>query len=363
MLFRSYSEDLGLLNSDLRGIRVRPAPGVVPPGVNAAEIYALPMWNVGEVQAIRDEARQVALQERQAAGAPAAQAVPVAAVGVAALPAVAGPLVPAGAAPHACGVLKWMAAETAAGYRYGDPVVGVTAASARGAKAVHVENGIPIFVECVDGADFTVFMSRPAKCDHRILAVEMNALGQPERTLKDAASALSETAVKWTLTGPRTSKWCISYLAIEGLGFEGHHERLRQVTRADSSSWGIQEHFQISMSLRQALLVDQLNGCNLLSVEVQFRRLQTIEYSYAEKAREQESKAVGGRLTLEEQTTFGGMTRQYSTLMICPELLDYVRAETEREATLAKSLRKAREEREALRKGQNQKTKGKQEDP
>ena len=358
-----YSEDLGLLNSDLRGIRVRPAPGVVPPGVNAAEIYALPMWNVGEVQAIRDEARQVALQERQAAGAPAAQAVPVAAVGVAALPAVAGPFVPAGAAPHACGVLKWMAAETAAGYRYGDPVVGVTAASARGAKAVHVENGIPIFVECVDGADFTVFMSRPAKCDHRILAVEMNALGQPERTLKDAASALSETAVKWTLTGPRTSKWCISYLAIEGLGFEGHHERLRQVTRADSSSWGIQEHFQISMSLRQALLVDQLNGCNLLSVEVQFRRLQTIEYSYAEKAREQESKAVGGRLTLEEQTTFGGMTRQYSTLMICPELLDYVRAETEREATLAKSLRKAREEREALRKGQNQKTKGKQEDP
>ena len=45
--------------------------------------------------------------------------------------------------------------------------------------------------------------------------------------------AMSETAVKWTLTGPRTSKWCISYLAIEGLGFEGHHERLRQVTRAD----------------------------------------------------------------------------------------------------------------------------------
>ena len=128
------------------------------------------------------------------------------------------------------------------------------------------------------------------------------------------------------------------------------HERLRQVTRADSSSWGIQEHFQISMSLRQALLVDQLNGCNLLSVEVQFRRLQTIEYSYAEKAREQESKAVGGRLTLEEQTTFGGMTRQYSTLMICPELLDYVRTETEREATLAKSLRKAREERELARK-------------
>lgn len=65
---------------------------MVPPGLNAAEIYALPMC-VGEVQAIRDEARQVAFQERQAVGAPGAQAVgPAAAVGVAALPAVAGPL-------------------------------------------------------------------------------------------------------------------------------------------------------------------------------------------------------------------------------------------------------------------------------
>lgn len=73
------------------------------------------------------------------------------------------------------------------------------------------------------------------------------------------------------------------------------------------------------MALRQALLVDQLDGSNLLSIEVQFRRLQTIEFSYAEKAR-------------------------------CPALLEHVKAETEKEAVLAKSLRKAREEREAARK-------------
>ena len=42
-----YSEDLGLLNNDLRGIRVPSAPGAIPPGVNAAEIYALPAWNAG----------------------------------------------------------------------------------------------------------------------------------------------------------------------------------------------------------------------------------------------------------------------------------------------------------------------------
>ena len=36
-------------------------------------------------------------------------------------------------------------------------------------------------------------------------------------------------------------------------------------------------------------------------------------------------------------------------LMICPLLLDYVWGEVEREASLAKNLRKAREEREAAR--------------
>jgi len=104
------------------------------------------------------------------------------------------------------------------------------------------------------------------------------------------------------------------------------------------------------MALRQALLVDQLNGCNLLSVEIQFRRLQTIEFSYAEKAREAENRSMPGKLSIEEQSSFGGVTRQFSTLMICPSLLEHVKTETEKEAVLQKSLRKAREEREAAKK-------------
>ena len=58
---------------------------------------------------------------------------------------------------------------------------------------------------------------------------------------------------------------------------------------------------------------------------------------------------------MEEQHAFAGTTRASATLMICPELLDYVRTEVEREAKLAKNLRVAREEREALRKGPKEK--------
>ena len=47
-------------------------------------------------------------------------------------------------------------------------------------------------------------------------------------------------------------------------------------------------------------------------------------------------------------------------LMVCPELLTHVKEETEKEASLAKNLRKAREEREAARKNKGGKAK---EDP
>ena len=351
-----YAEDLGLLNPDIRAIRVRPGPRRVPPGVVAAEIYAMPVWTANQMNGYRDEARRVADQERDAlAGGPLAAAA-VGALAPAAAAAVG--VQPAGQPSFdvhegfSAGSLKWLAAETCHGYHYGQEVNGVGAGLVKGSKLVHsLPDGGIIFVECVDGSDYFKFLQKPARSDPRVLEVELNALGQPERGLKEVASLCREAKVRWTLAGPRTAKWCVNYLAVEGLGFEGHHERLRQVTRADASSWGIQEHFQVSMSLRQALLVDQVDAFNLLSIEIQFRRLQTIEYSYSEKAREQESKAVGGRLSLEEQTSFGGVTRQFSTLMVCPELLEHVKLETEKEASLAKNLRKAREERELARKG------------
>lgn len=113
------------------------------------------------------------------------------------------------------------------------------------------------------------------------------------------------------------------------------------------------------MILKHALQVDQINGYNSMFVEITCRRLQTIEYAYAERARDLSSRSVGGELSVEEQQTFGGATRQASTkLMICPSLLDYVKAEVERDANLAKNLRKAREERELTRKQQNKKKGG-----
>ena len=336
-----FMEQLSVLNDDLRSIRVRAGAGAVPPGVNAAEIYPLPAWNPAQLAAIRAEGLQVAQNER-ALLAPAAAPAAVAA---------AAPQTAGAPPPHGAGQLKWLAAECACGYEYGAEVMGVAAVPVANARAVHTTaNNENPFVMCVDGADLGAIMNRPSRCDPRVLEVSKSSSGAPEASMKDVMSLSKEVEVGWVLSGPRTTKWCLQYLLVEGLGFEGHHERFRQVCKIHATAWGVQEHFQVSMSLRQSLIVDQLDLCNLLSSEIQFRRLQTIEFSYAEKAREIESRAAGGRLSLEEQTSFGGVTRQYATLMICPQLLEHVKTETEREASLAKNLRKAREEREASRK-------------
>ena len=112
---------------------------------------------------------------------------------------------------------------------------------------------------------------------------------------------------------------------------------------------GVQGHFQLTQIIKLLLLVDQCDGTNLQAAEAIFRRMQTIEYSYMEKVRDREQSGQSARLSLEEQAVFAGTTRGHTSLMVCPELLEYVRKEVEREASLVKNLRKAREERAALR--------------
>eukprot|EP00438_Fugacium_kawagutii_P012341 Skav221972 [mRNA] locus=scaffold195:903653:904270:- [translate_table: standard] len=159
-----YSEELGVLNQDVRSIRVMAAPGAYPPDIGAARVYPLPAFAANVMVRLRAEAQRVADQERQALAAGAAPAVPAAAA-VAVAPGV--PL--AAPAHHPAGVLKWLAAETTDTVAYGQEIAGVVAPLARDSKLVHMHGGQAIFLMCVDGADLESFRQRPAKSDDRVL--------------------------------------------------------------------------------------------------------------------------------------------------------------------------------------------------
>ena len=127
------------------------------------------------------------------------------------------------------GTLYWVACEKVRGLKYGDNVLGVNAVSVEGAKSVHTTgDGEQVFVECIDGSKHKEFLPRPASWDMRIVGQDFDGLGKPDCSLKEVSKKSEESEVLWTLAGPRTSRWCISYLVVEGLGFEGHHERFRQ---------------------------------------------------------------------------------------------------------------------------------------
>ena len=205
----------------------------------------------------------------------------------------------------------------------------------------------------VDAQTLEEFLDSGLAGDARVLPVRLLG-GKRHRGWFDISRAIvPEEFDDWPLPGQklRTAKWCSEYLAKEEESIERHHEKFKSIVKVDQAAWGIAEHYQLSQLLKLLGEYDQIDLSNSAAAESAFRRLQTIEFSYLDKAREAEGRSSGGssKLTAEEQSILSGTARSSANLMVCPALLDYARTETDKEAQLLKNLQKAREGREALR--------------
>ena len=188
--------------------------------------------------------------------------------------------------------------------------------------------------------------------DARTLPIRFDADGSQYREYRDAVSRCTPSDIpRFVVQGPRTAAWVMRFIGENGGTPLGRHTKFKADARLGSSDAGCSAHEHSCKLLQTALAVDQLDGSNLVSVESKFRRLQTIEYAHGDAARDADARAVGGKMSLEEQSVFLGATRAHSGVMVCPELLSYVREEVERDAKLAKALRMAWEERDEKRKG------------
>ena len=110
------------------------------------------------------------------------------------------------------------------------------------------------------------------------------------------------------------------------------------------------EYEQLVNIVRALMFTDQLDPTNSVGIELLFRRLQTIEYSYSDRLKTRANHSQGGILTAEEQAAFAGYSKVESRLMICPSLIDVAQKELSLGANLAKSIQKSREARLALTK-------------
>ena len=58
-----FAEELSILNTDLKGIRVKPSPNTLPPGVPVHQVYSLPAFTPAQIATLRAEAQSEPLVE------------------------------------------------------------------------------------------------------------------------------------------------------------------------------------------------------------------------------------------------------------------------------------------------------------
>ena len=109
----------------------------------------------------------------------------------------------------------------------------------------------------------------------------------------------------------------------------------------------MQEHALLCKILELTGTYDQLEQTNCSWSEAAARTIQTIEWAYHDKMRDHTQAKAGGRFDVEEVSAFAGTASAMENLCIDPSLLSYVKDVAEKDASILKKLRKAREEREA----------------
>ena len=371
-----FAEQCSLANADLSGVRVAPAGGGRPVGLvgavfsfgDDAALAGVPQG--ADLAGFRTDARALADVEEAAdraaaagAGAGGGAVVPAGAAGAGPGPAPAAPP-PRAPLPIAPAIAAGAAAEWRAvvsigkEVQYGDVVPDPAAHLILNAFGLsELPSGQTVPCERVEPGNIQDFFDRAVAHDARVLPVRKLGSKRHRTWTSISSDSQEEPFDDWPLPGgakARSTSWCLDYLVKSEENIERHHERFRSLIKGDSSTWGVQEHYNTCQSIKMLGEYDQGDLTNLASAELLFRRLQTIEFSYLEVIREQEQKLAGSsggsKLSVEEQALFSGQARSSSSLMISPTLLEHARSETEKEASLLKNLQKVREGKEALRK-------------
>ena len=130
------------------------------------------------------------------------------------------------------------------------------------------------------------------------------------------------------------------------------HRFWRSVHQLKKADWGVELHELAMRMLARAGEFDGLEVCNLACIEDLLRQVQLIEYAYLQESdsgSKGDGKGKGRPGLFEESSIFAGTHRENGEAMIAPDLLDYVSTEVERDASILKQVRKAREERKSLR--------------
>jgi hypothetical protein len=339
-----FPEQVSMQNEDLAGFRLCPVGGGLPHGVTVANSYRFSAMPAAPL---------LAQFKRDAAYAAAAMG------GGGLAPGVAPVAVPAAVVPGVAA--NWVYVETKAGFDRGAQVV------LDGSEVVHGEVGLKLVgaewvcIRNIGVLSTAVYKGAEVAGDARLLPIKLQRMSREERTWRDVSADVSEVAFPdWAVPGPRSTQWCVRFLNRRNGGPLDHHRWWVSNLGLKGDAWGTAEHETLMKVLDKLGRYDGLDLSNLAGAEVAFRRCQLIEFFYSDRGPGGNAGGKGGGkgnagkeedgLHKMESAIFLGSHREFGDTMVAPELMDYVSKEVEREASVMKQVRKAREERVAAKK-------------
>jgi len=272
--------------------------------------------------------------------------------------------------------LGWVFVEsTAVGARGADVVMDGTEIS-RGDVALKQNPAGWVVVRNLTGGDRAAYQMLESSADPRLIPIQMGPSAvRTKWQWREAVTKMTEdTFAGWPVPGPRTVLWCCTFINRRNGGPEDHVKFWVSSNGLRRDDWGVQDYENFMRILYQAACYDCVNPCNLASFEIGMRKCQLYEYVHLQerdspiaigakgddddKDQKPKSKAKGkGRVSaallrhafVDEVGAFMGASKEHGDSMICPALLKHVGEEVEKDASVLKQVRKAREERAALR--------------
>jgi len=264
---------------------------------------------------------------------------------------------------------EWIFVESTAAGRRGERLDVSDKAKTEGDIGMDLRKEGWTLVRRLDPKDLDAYLSLEDAVDLRLLTLpklvgDLTVL----RPWREVVAAMKEDLKipGWPIAGPRTVLWCCQFIDRRQGGPIEHVRWFQSIHGLSKESWGISEYESSMRALHYLAGWDAVNVCNSAGVEVLMRKAQLTEYVYLmdRESEAGENKADGdgkkkqgknrgkGMLQfsfVDESAAFTGTAKEFGDIMVAPSLLTHVSAEVERDANVLKQIRKAREERRALR--------------
>ena len=273
------------------------------------------------------------------------------------------PGVPAAPNPTPAGVWRSLETSIGLGIERGKVVSLSTAVQVFGERAVDTRGGDGFAAaQAYPGESDASFLKRvgDSASDARVMpVVYRRGDGNKERLWEDVCATIDRIEIDdFGVEGVRPADWCIRFLRRQSMQPDDYHAKVRIRYKLTDLDWGVTDHSTAMHCVALGGCMDQVDILNLACFEYLLRRAQLVEYYYHDLEQAAEEKSAGASdkkpkshgPPQSEVRLFTGTNYTHHDAMICPELLEWIGKQLERQSQIQKQSRKAREERALARK-------------